>query len=134
MRFAGGQALLELALCAPVVLLLSIGTVASVQVAKAHAGLQAATEGAAEAAARAPSPQVAVAAANARFRDVVAGYPVRSATLVLSFGDFARTGIVTASASGTVDLAWAAFTLLPGHVALHSEVRLRLETWRSRTT
>ncbi|HEX3506940.1 MAG TPA: TadE/TadG family type IV pilus assembly protein [Candidatus Dormibacteraeota bacterium] len=134
MRTGRGQALLELALCAPVVLLLAIGTVASVQVASAHAGLEAATQAAAEAAARAPSAQAAVAAGNQRFRDVVAGYPVRSATLALSLGDFARTGSVTASSSASVDLTWAAFTLLPGRLALHSEVRVRIETWRSRTT
>jgi Na+/alanine symporter len=107
--------------------------VASVQVASANAGLEAATQAAAEAAARAPSAQAAVAAANDRFHDVVAGYPVRSATLVLSVGDFARSGMITASSSAGVDLAWAAFTLLPGQVTLHSQVRLHVETWRSRT-
>jgi Flp pilus assembly protein TadG len=132
-RLTRGQALLELALCAPVVLLLSLGTVASVEVASAHAGLEAATQAAAEAAARAPSAQAAMAAANARFRGVVAGYPLRSPTLVISVGNFARGGSVTASSSASIDLAWAAFILLPGQVTLHSQVRLRLESWRSRT-
>ncbi|HEY8814476.1 MAG TPA: hypothetical protein VIP57_05155 [Candidatus Dormibacteraeota bacterium] len=133
MRLTRGQALLELALCAPVVLVLSLGTVASVEVASAHAGLEAATQAAAEAAARAPSAQAAIAAANARFREVVAGYPLRSPTLVISVGNFARSGSVTALSSASIDLAWAAVILLPGQVTLHSQVRLRLESWRSRT-
>jgi Flp pilus assembly protein TadG len=132
MRMARGQALLELALCAPVVLLLALGTVAGVQVASADAGLEAATQAAAQAAARAPSAQAAQAAAQTRFRGIVSGYPVRSATLVLSVGDFDRGGIVTASASASIDIAWAAFVLLPSRITLHSQVRTQLEPWRSR--
>ena len=131
MRRACGQALLELALCAPLVLLLALGTVASVQVASARDGLEAATQAAAEAAARAPSAQAAMAAAEARFRDVVAEYPLRSSTLAVSVGNFDRGGSVVAVSSGTIDLAWAALLLLPGHVTLHSLVRLQLESWRS---
>ncbi|HVC78823.1 MAG TPA: TadE/TadG family type IV pilus assembly protein [Candidatus Micrarchaeaceae archaeon] len=133
MRVARGQALLELALCAPVVLVLALGTVAGVQVASAHAGLEAATQAAAQAAARAPSAQAATAAAQTRFRGVVSGYPMRSATLVLSLGDFDRSGIVTASSSANIDLAWAAFLLLPRQITLHSQVRMQLEQWRSRS-
>jgi Flp pilus assembly protein TadG len=128
-----GQALLELALCAPIVLLLALGTVASVQVASARAGLEAATQAAAEAAARAPSAQAATAAAEARFRGVVAAYPLRSATLVVSVGDFDRSGSVLASSSASIDVAWAALLLLSSQVTLHSQVQLQLEPWRSHT-
>lgn len=133
MRRAYGQALLELALCAPLVLLLALGTVASVQVASARAGLDAATQAAAEAAARAPSAQAAMAVADARFRGIVAEYPVHSATLVVSFGDFDRSGTVIASSAATIDVAWAAFLLLPSPVTLHAQVQLQLESWRSHT-
>ena len=133
MRRHRGQALLELALCAPVVLLLALGTVASVQVASAQAGLEAATQTAAEAAARAPSAQAAMADADARFRGVVADYPLRSATLVVSVGDFGRSGSVLASSSASIDVAWAALLLLSSEVKLHSQVQVQLEPWRSHT-
>lgn len=133
MRDARGQALIELALCTPVVVLLAMGTVASVQVASARSGLDAATQGAAEVAARAPSAEAAIQAANARFRAIVAEYPMESATLVLSVGAFDRSGSITASSAASIDIGWAAFLLLPSHVVLHSQVRLPLESWRSRT-
>ncbi len=129
MRAARGQALLELALCAPVVILLAVGTVAAVQVASARAGLESATQAAAEAAARAPDAATAVATAHDRFQQLIADYPVRSATLVVSVGDFDRSGSVTASSSASIDIGWAAF--LPDHVTLRSQVVLQLEQWRS---
>lgn len=128
---ARGQALLELAICAPMVILLAVGTVAAIQVASARAGLESATQAAAEAAARAPDAATAVATANDRFQRLIADYPVRSATLAVSVGDFDRSGIVTASSSANVDIAWAAFLLLPGHVTLRSQVVLQLEQWRT---
>ena len=131
MRAARGQALIELALCAPLVVLLALGTVASVQVASARSGLEAATQAAAEVAARAPNGKTAIAAANVRFHAVIAGYPVRSADLVLSVGDFESRGNVTASSSASIDIAWAAFLLLPSRVTLRSQVTLPLESWRS---
>jgi Flp pilus assembly protein TadG len=130
---ARGQALLELALCAPLVVLLALGTVAGVQVASARAGLDAATQAAAESAVRAPSGELAIAVANERFHEVVADYPMRSATLILSVGDFDRSGSVTASSSATIDVAWAGLLLLPSSVTLRSQVRLPLESWRSHT-
>src|ERR1700675_2657008 len=118
----GAQALLELALCAPLVILLAVGTVASVQLAGARAGLEAATQAAATAAARAPDPATAMAAAQARFSSVVADYPMRSATLRVSVGDFDRAGHVTASSSALVDLGWAPLLLLPSQVTLQAQV------------
>jgi Flp pilus assembly protein TadG len=128
-----GQALLELALCAPLVVLLTLGTVATVQVASARAGLESATQAAAEAAARAPDAETALAKARDSFKGVVAGYPVRSTTLVVSVGDFSRAGKVTASSSASIDIAWAAFLLLPSHVTLRSQVTWQLQRWRSHT-
>jgi Flp pilus assembly protein TadG len=130
MRSARAQALLELALCAPIVVLLALGTVAVVQVASARAGLDAATRAAANAAARAPDPTTAVADAQRRFSSLVAGYPMQSATLTVSVGSFERAGTVTASSSARVDLGWAA-VVVPDQVTLHSQVVLQLELWRT---
>ena len=133
MRVYRGQALIELALCAPLVILLALGTVVSIQVASARAGLDAATRAAAEVAARAPDAETAIAAGHERFTAVVTGYPVRSAILVLSVGDFSRTASVTASSSASIDIAWAAFLVLPGRLTIRSQVRVDLEPWRSHT-
>ncbi len=133
MRPARGQALIELAFCAPLVVVLALGTVASVEVASARSGLEAATQAAAEVAVRAPSVETAIAAAHERFERVLSGYPLRTATLVISVGDFDRSGTITASSSASIEVAWAAILLLPGHLTLHSQVRLPLESWRSHT-
>lgn len=131
MRWSRGQALLELALCTPVVILLALGAVAAVQVAGARAGLEAATQAAANAAARAPDAATAVAAAQESFSATLADYPVRSATLSVSVGDFDRAGQVTASSSARVDLGWAALLLLPGQLTLREQVVVGLEPWRT---
>jgi len=133
MRLTRGQALIELAFCAPLVILLATGTVASIEVASARAGLDAATRAAAEVAARAPNSETAVAAGHQRFTELVTGYPMRSATLVLTVGDFSRTASVTASSSASVDIVWAEFLVLPGRLTLSSQVRVPLEPWRSHT-
>jgi Flp pilus assembly protein TadG len=132
MTSARGQALLELALCAPLVVLLALGAVGAVQVAGARAGLDAATQAAANAAARAPDPGTAVATARERFSSVIADYPVVSPTLSISVGDFGRAGSVSASSSARVELAWAGFLLLPDRVTLRSHVVVPLEPWRTR--
>ncbi len=131
MRRNRAQSLLELALCAPIVMLLALGTAATVQIADARAGLDAATQAAASAAARAPDATSAAAAAQARFASVVSDYPLRAAALRLSVGDFDRAGQVTASSAAFVDVGWAAFLLLPSHVTFQSRVVLRLEPWRT---
>jgi Flp pilus assembly protein TadG len=128
---ARAQALLELALCAPIVILLALGTAAAVQVADARAGLDAATQVAADVAARSADPSSALTAAQQRFASVVAEYPLRSATFSVSVDGFARGGQVVATSSGLVDLGWAEFLLLPSHMRLQSQVVLRLEPWRT---
>jgi Flp pilus assembly protein TadG len=113
------------------VILLALGTVAAVQVAGARAGLDAATQAAADAAARAPDPVTAAAAAQERFTALVGNSPIRSATLTVSLGDFDRAGHVTASSSARVDLGWAAMLLLPSQITLQSHVMVSLEPWRT---
>ena len=125
-----GQALVELAVCAPVVMLLTLGAVASVQVIDAHAGLDAATKAAAAEAARAPDPASADSAARARFQSMVAGYPLSSTHLSLSAGKFSRTDEVLATASATVDVSWAAL-VIPKTLTLESHCTVRIESWRS---
>jgi len=126
-----GQALVELAVCTPVVMLLALGAVAGVQVIDASAGLDAATKAAAAEAARAPDPASAETAARERFQSMVASYPLSSAQLSLSLGTFARGDAVLATASGTIDLAWAAL-VVPKRLTLESHCTIRIEPWRSR--
>jgi Flp pilus assembly protein TadG len=125
-----GQSMVELALCAPIILLLSLGAAATAQVADANAGLQAATQGAAAAAARAPDATTAESDAQQRFGSMIAGYPLRAAALRLTLGDFSRAEQIVASGSGSVDIAWAAF-FLPGRVMLRSTAVVHLEPWRT---
>jgi Flp pilus assembly protein TadG len=116
-----GQSLVELAICLPVVLALSLGTVVVVRAVDGAAGLQAATEAAVQSAARAPDAGDAVSAAQSRFASVIGGYPVRGAFIVLQVGDFARGSTIIATASGWVD-----------QVAIHSQAQASVEPWRSR--
>ncbi len=126
-----GQSLVELAVCAPVVMVLTLGAVAIVQVVDARAGLEAATRAAAAEAARAPDSMSAQAEAQARFSSMVSGYPLRSAHLTITIGPFSRTDNVMATSSGVVDVSWAAF-VLPTGLTLESRAIVPLEAWRSR--
>jgi hypothetical protein len=128
-----GQSLVELALCAPVVLLLTLGAAATVQVVDARAGLEAATQAAAAEAARAPGPALAASEAQARFASVIGGYPLSSARLTITFGQFNRADEVVASASAGVDVTWAA-VVFPRVMILQSRATVPLEPWRSHRT
>jgi Flp pilus assembly protein TadG len=128
-----GQALLELALCAPVVILLAVGVAAVVQVEDASAGLDAATHAAASIAARAPDPVTANGAAHARFAAVVVAYPLRGATLHVSFGSFTRAADLTATAEAFVDVGWAGL-VLPHRMEVRAQAVVRLEPWRTHRT
>jgi Flp pilus assembly protein TadG len=127
-----GQSLVELAVCAPVVLALAAGTVATVEIVDGRAGLEAATQAAAAEAASAPDPATAQLGAQARFAAVIAGYPVRSALLRVTFGGFSRTDQVVADSSGQVEPFWSVLDL-PGALTLESRVTIPIEPWRSRT-
>jgi len=120
-----GQALVELALCVPVILVLALGAVTAVQVLEAESGLEAATSAALSAAVRAPDPGAAVAAARTSFASVIAGYPVTSPSISIAVGAFVRGSVLTADATATVDAAGA-------HIALRAHAALRVERWRSR--
>jgi Flp pilus assembly protein TadG len=126
-----GQALVELAVCAPVVVMLTLGAASSVQLIDARAGLDAATKAAAAAAARAPDPATADSSARARFDSMIAGFPLSSTHLSVSVGKFGRTDEVLATAYGTVDVSWAAL-IIPKTLTLESRCTVPLESWRSR--
>lgn len=127
-----GQALVELALCMPFVLILGVGASAVVAFADAASGLRAATAQAVAAAARAPDAASARSAAQSRFAIVIAGYPVRSPTLRLSDSAFVRGAVVTAAATGYVDVGWAAMVVVPPRIQVSAEASMRIEPWRTR--
>jgi hypothetical protein len=129
---ARGQALVELAVCMPVVVLLGLGAAGAVEVADAASGLRAATEAALATAVRQPSAPQAQAAAAQRFRAVVASYPLRNVAIVLAAGGFGRGSTISATASGDVDLGWEAMSFLPASVHLTALASREVEPWRSR--
>jgi Flp pilus assembly protein TadG len=129
-RKSRGQALVELALCAPVLVLLAVGVAAVVQVQDAAAGLDAATHAAAGVAARSPDPLTADITARARFDAVVAGYPLRGATLDISVGAFSRSTDIVATSTAVVDIGWSGL-VVPHPVVLRSRAVMRLESWRT---
>jgi Flp pilus assembly protein TadG len=129
---ARGQAVVELAVCMPVVLLLGLGVAAIVQVSDAAAGLHAAASAAVAAAARAPDEAAARAAAQARFEAVVSAYPLRGSRLELNDRGFARGATITATGAGYVDLGWEAMAVVPARVDLSASASARIEPWRTR--
>jgi Flp pilus assembly protein TadG len=130
LKFNRGQALLELALCAPVVILVGVGVAAVVQVEDASAGLDAATHAAASVAARAPDYVTANSAAHARFAALLLAYPLRDATLEVAFGSFSRADDVTVTSEALVDIGWAGL-VLPHRLEVRSRAVVRLEPWRT---
>ncbi len=133
MKAGCGQALVELALCAPVVMILAVGVAAVVQVEDAAAGLDAATHAAASAASRAPDSATATAVAHARFAAVVAGYPLRGATLGIDLSGFQRDGRLIVTSAAFVDVAWAGL-VLPHRFEVEARALMTIEPWRSHRT
>ena len=130
MNRARGQALVELAVCMPLALLLGVGGAGIVEVADAGAGLRAATEAAVTAAARAPDQAAAQMAAQSRFAAVISAYPVSAPRLRVEDGGFVRGATLTASSTGFVDLGWDA--VMPARVQLEADAVMRIEPWRTR--
>ncbi len=125
-----GQALVELAVCAPLVMLVTLGVAASVQVIDARAGLEAATQAAAAEAARAPDLASAETAARTRFGSIVASYPLRSPRMSISIARFSRMDEVVVSATSAVDISWASL-VFPSRLTLAVGATVPLESWRS---
>src|SRR5581483_2883863 len=124
-----GQALVELALCMPVVILLGLGAAGAVEVADAATGLRAATDAAVAEAAREPSAAAALVAAELRFHAVIADYPLRAATFAIDTAAFDRGSVLTGTAD--VDLGWEAMSFLPSTVHLTATATMPAEQWRT---
>lgn len=127
-----GQALVELALVTPPLLVLALGAVAATRVADARAGLDAATAAAALAAARAPSAAQAQAAGQSAFAAVASGYPLEAAAVRVDPGGFARGGTIVAAAAAGVSIAFVPVPGLPSSVHLQSTASAPAEPFRSR--
>ena len=133
MRDGRGQALLELALCAPVMLVLGLGAVAAVQIFDAESGLQAATDAAVAAAARQPDGPSAAVEAHQVFDSVVASYPLlQSAQLTAGIAAFRRGVSLVADSSAQVDIAGESIAFLPSRVTLRAHATAVVEPYRSR--
>lgn len=132
MKARRGQALLELALCAPVMLVLALGAVAAVQIFDAESGLQAATDEAAAVAVRAPDPASARASAQQTFESVAATYPLQAANLTIGVSDFGRGASLSMASSAVVDIAGESIAFLPARIKLSAHATALIEPYRSR--
>ena len=118
-----GQALVELMLVVPVVLLLAVGTVGAGRVVQSKMGVVAVAREAARAAALADTAPEAVARGSERARDVAAGYRLDNGSLAVAVdpGDLGRGGRVRAEARYelTLDdlplLAWVRVPVAGAH-------------------
>ena len=128
-----GQALVELAVCLPVLLLVGLGAAQFARLAVARAGLDAATSAAVAAAAREPTRAAAVAVGKAAFDGVAAGYDLGpTAVLNLDPGDFGRGARFTATGRVDLVLGLAGLSGLDPAWRLTSTASARVEDWRSR--
>jgi hypothetical protein len=64
---------------------------------------------------------------------VVAGYPLRGATLQMSVGTFSRSTDIVATSTAVVDVGWSGL-VLPYPLVLRSRAATRLESWRTHRT
>lgn len=118
-----GQALVELALVIPLLLILAFGVIGVSRIIQAQMAVSAVAREAARAAALANTPAEASSDGMARGQDVAAGYGLSPASLQLSVdpGSLARGSTVQASAHYTVNLSdlpllgWAQVTVGSSH-------------------
>jgi hypothetical protein len=64
---------------------------------------------------------------------VVAGYPLREASLHISVGTFSRSTDIVATSTAVVDIGWPGL-VVPHPVVLRSRAVTRLESWRTHRT
>ena len=128
-----GQALVELALVVPLLLLLAFGVIAVGRVIETQMGVSAVAREEARAAALANGPEEASSNGLARGQEVASGYHLGNGSLQLTVdpGSFERGGEVRASARYTVTfgdlplLGWARVSVGSTHVE-------RIDLYRSR--
>jgi hypothetical protein len=127
------QALVELALAAPLLLMLAFGVVGLGRVAQGQLGVAAVAREAARAAALADTPAEALARGTARGQEVAVGYRLGNGSLALTVepGALARGGQVRAVARYELaldDLPLMGWARVPVE-GRHAE---RVDVWRSR--
>jgi hypothetical protein len=132
-----GQALLELALVVPVLLLLVGMTVLSGRVLQARAGIAAAGREAGRVYAESTGAGPGFTRAVTRAREVASGYRLQSGRFDVAIGDsgFARGGVVTVRTAYAVpvgDIPLASVFAGGSSVTVRYEHRERIELYRSR--
>src|SRR5581483_1465398 len=137
MRQSGerGQALIEVALVLPMLLILAFGVVGVGKVIEAKMGVSAVAREAARAAALANNGEEAWTRGMLRGQDVAAGYGLGNGSLELTVapGSFRRGGAVQAGTSYSVDLA--SLPLMGWfHVRVSSVHQEQIDPYRSRWT
>ena len=134
-RQQGGQALVEWAASSLVLMVFALGILAAGQIVGQYQAVRSAASQAAFAAARAPSEQAAQDSGRAAAGAAAQGSQLEDFTCVLDTGGFERGGVVTAAASGYVNLA--AYPIIKealGHrVRLSWQAHALIEPYRSRT-
>ncbi len=134
-RDQSGQALVEWAAAAFVLLLFALGLLAVGQVIGEYSALRSAATQAAFAAARAPSEQAAQQAAQSAAQEAVRGSQLEDFKVTIDTQGFQRGGTLTATGEGYVSLA--AFPIvsqvLGKRVPLKWQAHALVEPYRSRT-
>ncbi len=134
MKQQSGQALVEWALSALVLILFALGILAVGHVVGEYMAIRAAATQAAFAAARAPSAQAAQAAARQAAQEAVASSQVRDFQIRIDTAGFQRGATLTAEATGCVSLE--PFSLISGVlgrcVPLRWAAHALIEPYRSR--
>jgi Flp pilus assembly protein TadG len=132
-----GQAIVELALVAPVLLLFVLGMVLFGRVLGARAAISAAAGEAARVDAEASAQDAGLALARQRAEDVIAGYGLSSSrfSVTIDDGGFARGGSVTVQTSYSVpifDVPLAGRVASGPSVAVHATDREQIQLYRAR--
>ena len=131
-----GQAIVEWALSAGVLLIFAFGILALAHVIDGYIAVHQAASEAAYAAARAPSDAAAQRAARTAAQDATAGRGLGALQIQISTHGFQRGGALDTSVSGCVDLL--AFPFAPSYlgacVPLRGEAHALIEPYRSRAS
>lgn len=134
-RAPAGQALVEWAVVAMVLLVFALGLVAVGQIVGEYTAVRSAANQAAFAAARAPSADAAVRAGEEAAREAVRGSQVEAFAIHVEVGSFVRGSVLTTRAEGYVNLgAFPIVTQILGNrFPLQWEASALIEPYRSRT-
>ena len=134
-RRQSGQALVEWAASTFVLLLFALGILAVGQVVSQYMAVRSAASQAAFAAARAPSEAAAEQSANAAAEEAIRGAQLEDFRLAIDSPGFQRGGVLTATASGYVNLSYFPIVsqVLGSRLQLSWQAHALVEPYRSRT-